>query len=181
MHRSRLRLALATFAIAALLAGCGSSSSGVSASSYVKSICNAVTPFEKDVTTRSSALNLTTLTNASAGKKALQGFLSAVATDTDQVITRLKAAGSPNVSNGDKIAKGVVNAFTQLKSAMSRAVTQANSLPTNTPQAFKTAAQNLGTTVRSSMTSIGSGLSSLKSTDLEKAAAKEPACKSLGT
>jgi hypothetical protein len=184
----RLRIAFGVFTVftataAALVAGCGSSSSSssVSAATYVKSICSAVTPFEKDVQTRSSALNLTTLANATQGKKALQQFLSAVASDTDQVISRLKAAGTPNVSNGDKISKGVVNAFTQLKAAMSRAVSQANALPTNSPQAFKTAAQNLGNTVRSSMTSIGAGLSSLKSADLEKAASKEPACKALGS
>lgn len=170
-------------AISAVLAGCGGSSgssgSGVSASAYVKSICSSIVPFEKDVQSRSSALNLSTITNASQGKTALVAFLGAVATDTDHAVTQLKAAGTPNVANGKTIATGIVNAFAQLKSALGTATTQANSLPTSSPAAFKAAANTLGTAVRTSMTGIGAGLSGLKSQALEKAAAKEPTCTTL--
>ena len=61
MHRRPLYTALAVLAIAALVSACGgssggssgSSSSGVSAADYVKAICTAVGPFEKDVAARS--------------------------------------------------------------------------------------------------------------------------------
>jgi len=146
----------------------------------VKSICQAVGPFEKDVQSRSSALNLGNITSPASGKQALQGFLSAVASDTDQAVSKLKSAGSPNVSNGKQIATAIVTAFTQLRAALRQAVSSSNSLPTSSASAFKTAAIALGNTVRTSMSSIGSSLTGLKSPALEAAAKKEPACQNLG-
>jgi hypothetical protein len=187
----------AVLAVAIALAGCGSSSkssssgssggsgttttSKVTAASYVKSICSAISPFEKDVQARSSALNLSSIKSAAQGKTALKGFLTAVASDTDKAVTQLKAAGTPEVQNGTEISQGIVTAFTQLQSALSTAATQAGSLPTDSAQSFKTAAQSLGTNVQGSMSKIGSSLGNLKSADLEKAAASDPTCKSLAS
>jgi hypothetical protein len=146
----------------------------------VKSICQAVGPFEKDVQTRSAALNLGTIKSAADGKTALQGFLNAVAADTDTAVSKLKAAGAPDVTNGKQISAAIVSAFSQLKTALGSAATQAGSLPTSSAAAFKTAANTLGTNVRTSMGGIGSSLSGLKSSALESAAKKEPACQHLG-
>jgi Flp pilus assembly pilin Flp len=181
MDRLRREMLLFAAATAIMLAGCGSSSSGVSPAAYVKSICSAIGPFEKDVQSRSSALNLSTLKNASQGKTALHDFLTAVASDTDHAVSQLKTAGTPKVKNGKAISNGIVSAFQQLKTALSNAASQAAALPTSSPEAFKRAAQTLGTNVRSSMSSIGSSLGSLKSPDLEKAAAKDPTCRNLGS
>ena len=166
-----------------VLAACGSSgsgSNGVSASAYVKSICQAVGPFEKDVATRSQALNLSGVKTAADGKKALADFLQGVAASTDTAVTKLKAAGNPNIKNGKQIEAAIVAAFTQLKGALSQEATSAGSLPTTSPDAFRKAAEALGATVQSSMTSIGGSLNNLKSADLEAAAKKEPACQSVG-
>ena len=175
----KVAAAFGMLAISATLVACGGSS-GTSPAAYVKSICQAVGPFEKDVQSRSSALDLSKITGAADGKKALQGFLSAIASDTDAAVSKLKAAGSPNVSNGKKISAAIVGAFTQLKSALSQAATQAGSLPITSPTAFKTAAQALGTSVQSSMSTIGSSLGGLKSAELEKAAKSESSCQNLG-
>jgi hypothetical protein len=178
----RRLLAVVVLAMTAVLAGCGSSgSSDVSPAAYVKSICSAIGPFEKQVQTRSSELNLASITSAAQGKTALHDFLAAVAGDTDHAVTQLKAAGTPNVSNGKAISTGIVAAFTQVKAALTQAANKASTLPTNSPEAFKTAAAALGTSVQSSMGRIGSSLGNLKSSTLETAAAKEPACKSIGT
>jgi basic membrane lipoprotein Med (substrate-binding protein (PBP1-ABC) superfamily) len=182
MLRRRTVAILAVLAItAAALSGCGgSSSSGVTPAAYVKAICSAVGPFEKDVQARSSALNLSSIKSAQQGKTALQGFLKAIASDTDAAVSKLKAAGAPNVSNGPKIQSAIVSAFTQLDTAMQKAASSADSLPTASPEAFKTAATTLGNTVKTSMSGIGSSLNGLKSTALEKAAASDPTCKSIG-
>jgi hypothetical protein len=173
---------LVALAVSVALAGCGSSgSSKVAPAAYVKSVCSAIGPFEKQVQNRSSALNLSTIKNATEGKKALHDFLAAVASDTDHAVSQLKAAGTPDVSNGQAIATGIVAAFTQVKGALSDAAGRASTLPTTTPQAFKTAASALGQNVQASMTKIGTSLGSLKSPTLQAAAAKEPACKSVGS
>jgi hypothetical protein len=169
--------------VAAGLAACGSSgsgSSGVSATAYATAICKAVVPFEKDVATRSSALDLTTIKSASDGKTALQGFLAAIAADTTTAVGQLKAAGTPNVTNGDKIAAAIVSAFSQLGTALTSAAKQAQTLPTNSPAAFRTAASSLGANVRNSMGSIGKSLGGLRSPALEAAAKKVAACQTLG-
>ena len=176
----RVTATVAAFALIAALAGCGSSSSssGVTAAAYVKAICSAVGPFEKDVQTRSQALSQSTLTQPAEGKKALQSFLAAIVADSDKALSQLKAAGTPQVANGAKIEAALTQAFSRLKTALSAAASKADALPTNSPTAFKTGAQALGTSVQSSMTAIGTGLN-LKSPELEKAAKAEPVCTTL--
>lgn len=175
--------ALALVAISLTVAACGSSSSsssGPTPAAYVKSICQAIGPLEKTVQSRSSQLNLAGIKSPADGKTALQSFLTAVAADTDKAVSKLKAAGVPNVSNGKQVSAAIVGAFTQLKSALDKAAAQAGSLPTGSATAFKTAAQALGTSVQSSMSGIGGSLSNLKSPDLESAIKKEPACQPIG-
>ena len=179
----RRRCVILPALLALVIAGCGSSSSSssVSPAAYVKSICSAIAPFEKDIRTRSSALNLSTIKNPQQGRTALHGFLAAVSTDADHAVSQLKAAGVPKVSNGKAISDGIVNAFATLKGALSQAADRANTLPTNSAKSFKTAAEALGNSVRGSMSGISSSLGTLKSQDLETAAAKEPACKALAS
>lgn len=171
----------AAVAVSLALTACGgsSSSSSVTPAAYVKSICQAVGPFEKDVQARSSALDLSAIKSADQGKKALQDFLNAVVVDTNTAVDKLKSAGSPSVNNGKQISAAIVNAFTQLKTALGQAAASANNLPTGSPKAFRTAANALGTNVRSSMTNIGAGLNGLRSPALENAAKKEAACQAL--
>jgi hypothetical protein len=153
---------------------------GSTPTDYAQTICDAVGPFEKDVAARSRALDLTTIKSASDGKTALQGFLAAIAADTTKAVVQLKAAGTPNVTNGDKIAAAIVSAFSQLGKTLAAAATQAQTLPTNSPADFRTAASSLGTNVRNSMGSIGQSLGALKSPELEAAAKAVPACQALG-
>jgi hypothetical protein len=176
------RALVGAFALSLSLVACGgSSSSGVSAGDYVKSVCQAVGPFEKDVQTRSQALSkLGSGASAAQGKKALQDFLAAVVADTQAAINKLKAAGTPNVKNGKAIEAAIVSAFGALKVALSQANTSASALPTSSPEAFRTAATTLGATITTSMSGIGSSLNNFKSAELEAAAKKEPACKVIG-
>jgi hypothetical protein len=142
-------------------------------------VCQAVGPFEKDVTKRSGALNPSAIRSPTDGKTALQAFLNAVASDTDTALSQLKSAGTPSVTNGKRIESAIVQAFTQLDAAMKTAATSANALPTTSAPAFQTAATALGNTVKASMSGIGSSLNGLKSPELQKAASKVPACSAI--
>lgn len=182
LSRKPCRVSLLSPLLVLAVAGCGSGKpKGVTAAAYTRSICTAVTPFENDVVRRSAALDVSPVSNPVQGKKALQSFLTAVSGDTDRALGELKAAGSPNVPNGKQISAAIVRAFTQLQGAMGRAVTQANALPTNSPKSFQAASQSLGANVRVSMNNIGTNLqsSTVKSPELEKAAARQPACMAL--
>lgn len=166
------------------MTGCGgssSSSTGTSAKSYVTAVCSTIGPFQKDIQARSSALDVSTLTSPTAGKQALEGFMSAVIADTDKAVNGLVSAGAPAVQNGKPIAAAIVNAFRQLKVALQQAQAQTAALPTTSAAAFKAAAQTLGTSIRTSVGAIGGSLNGLKSPELEKVAKSAPECKALGS
>ncbi|HUB04468.1 MAG TPA: hypothetical protein VMA76_05340 [Solirubrobacteraceae bacterium] len=178
MRFGSLRTSLAALLTVTMCAACGSSgSSKISAGTYVASVCSAISPLEKDVVTRSSALNSATAPNATQAKKALQGFLTAVESDSDHALTKIQAAGTPDISNGKAVAGTIVHAFTQLRDAMRVALTKSDSLPTDSPSSFRTAAQALGASVRSSLNNIDS--SGFSNPAIEKAAGAQAACKSL--
>lgn len=187
VHPASLRAVLALLIVVTVCAGCGSSGSSktssgsakVSAKTYVKSVCSAISPLERDVVTRSSALNNTAAADATHAKKTLQSFLGAVEQDSENALSRIRSAGTPDISNGEAVATTIVKAFTELRDAMRVAATKSNSLPTNSAAAFKTAAQSLGASVKGSLNNIDA--SGLSNPDLEKAAAGEPACKSLNS
>src|SRR5207302_10132790 len=103
---------------------------------------------------RSNALNSAKLTSAAQGKKAVQDFLTAVSSDTDQTLSKLQAAGTPDVANGKAISTTIVAAFKQLKNAIGTALTQAKALSTTSPQAFQKGATALGSTVQGSLGGI---------------------------
>jgi hypothetical protein len=177
----RRTLLLASMVITLAVSACGgSSSSGVSAAAYVKSVCTAVRSWANDIAARSNALNVTSIKSAAEGKTAIQGFFEAAVADTTTVVSKLKSAGTPNVNNGKQISTALVNSFAQIETALSSGKTQAAALPTNNPQAFKTAGQTLANSVRSSLANIGSSLNGLKSPELQAAASKEPACSTVG-
>jgi len=179
VHPASLRCVLALLIVVSLCAGCGSggSSSKVSAASYVSSVCSAIAPLEHDVVTRSSALKNTTAKNATEAKKNLQGFLIAVEQDADHALSRIKSAGTPDISGGKAVSTTIVRTFTQLRDAMQTAVTKATTLPTNSPTAFQSSAQALLTSVGGALNQIDSR--GLNNPDVEKEAAKQAACKSL--
>jgi hypothetical protein len=181
--RLRTVAALTALAIAAAaLAGCGgSSSSSVSPGTYVKAVCGALGPFEKDVQARSASLqNLAQTKTAAQRKSILQGFFAAVVGDSDKAVSQLKAAGSPNVKNGSKIESAIVLVFTRFGTAAKQASDKANTLPTTSLPAFQTAANALNSSFTTSMAGIGSGVSGLKSPELDAAEKNEPSCKSIG-
>jgi hypothetical protein len=177
--------ALAAVVSAGLVAGCGGSSnakttsSGVSATAYVTALCQAVAPFEKDVASRSSALSNTSALTASAGRTELVSYLDALAKDSARAVTKLKAAGTPQVTDGATFAKELLSTFTRLDTAMDRARTLAGQLSTSSPAAFKTGATQISTAVEASLGSLGSGLSTKNSKALNQAAAKVSACHTL--
>jgi hypothetical protein len=184
VHPASLRIAITVLIVVFLIAGCGGSSGSstsarVSPAKYVGAVCSAISPLERDVVTRSSALNNTTATNAVQAKKTLQGFLTAVERDSEHALTQIKSAGTPDISNGHSVSGTIVRAFTELRDAMKAASGKATSLPTDSASSFKTAAQALGTSVKGSLNNIDA--SGLSNPELEKAAAKEPACKRLNS
>jgi hypothetical protein len=178
VHPASLRCAIALLIVVSLVAGCGGSSgsSKVSASNYVKSVCSAILPLERDVVARSQAVNKPSA-SATRAKRTLQGFLAAIEQDSNRALSKIQSAGTPDISNGTTVANSIVQAFTRLRDAIHTAAGKASALPTDSPSKYSTAAQALNTSVRGSLSNIDP--SGFSNPDVEKAAAKQAACKSL--
>jgi outer membrane murein-binding lipoprotein Lpp len=174
-----LRAAIGLLVVLAACAGCGSSSSSkVSTATYVKTVCSAIAPLERDIVNRTHALN-NTKQDAVQAKTALEGFLAAVAQDSDRAVANIRSAGTPDIDKGNAVAGDIVKAFSQLRDAMHAAEGKAKSLPTGSPTAYKTAAQALNNSLTQSLNNIDAG--GLSNPAIEQAAAKQPVCKSLSS
>ena len=170
--------------VAALLAGCGGGgSSKVSSSAYIKSVCTAIGGFLHSVKARQSQLNPATLTHATPvqGKQLIVGVVSGFASDVAKLVSQIKAAGVPDVNNGQQISTAIQTALTRVQSSVATFQTQVNQLPTSSPTAFSAGAKSVATALQQSLSGITSSLSGLSSPQLQQAASKEPACQTLSS
>jgi hypothetical protein len=117
--------------------------------------------------------------SAESGKEALATFFDAAIEATDKLVASIEDVGVPDVDGGDGVQQQLVTKFQEARDALQSAREQVDSLPTDDPQAFKTAAEALGTTIQAQLSAIGDALSSLSQAELDEAAQTEPACTSL--
>jgi hypothetical protein len=178
--RTNAKLVAVLVAGALAVAGCGgSSSSGVSAAAYVKSVCTAATTWRNAIqsagTKLSSGVNTKSLTKA---KAEYISFVNSLVTATGQAASQLRSAGSPAVSNGKQISGSLVRIFDQAKATLAQAASQAASLPTSSPRSFETSAGKVVTSIRASLAGMSS-VTPEKNAELHAAAAKDKTCQSL--
>lgn len=166
-----------------VISGCGGSVSGVAPAAYVRSVCGTLAEWKSDVQTATLRLRASARTTKSLaeGKQQYVQFVALLRAATARAAGELSAAGAPAVKQGQQRATMLVEAFERTTTLLGQAVTESASLPTTSTEAFKQSANALVQTVRSSTSGIEPGLEGLKDADLEKAAANEPACKSLAT
>ncbi|MDE3069759.1 MAG: hypothetical protein KGJ43_03430, partial [Acidobacteriota bacterium] len=99
-------------------------------------------------------------------------------TGSERVLQRLRAAGVPDVQSGQRIATALVATFQRAAAELGALRPQVAALPTGS-EAFRAAATRLATSLNGSLTGIDSGLQGLRSPQLEQAAARSAACRSL--
>jgi hypothetical protein len=178
------RLAAAAVVIAALAAaGCGSSSksSGVSAASYVNSVCTAATTWRNAIQTAGARLQAqASAKSLPKTKAAYVTFVSALVDATGTAQSQLTGAGSPSVANGNKISSTLVGIFSTAKGSLTHADSDAQAIPTTDAKSFQAAAAKVQSDVRSSLAAM-SNVTPEKNPALHAAAAKDPACKSLAS
>jgi uncharacterized protein YegL len=171
-----------------LLTCCGGGGGGelggggkASAQEWIRSACTSIGAWVSDIQKQVNAVQSKAPSSAEEGKKAIKDFFEAVIADTGKLIDDLKAAGTPDVDHGDQIENAIVTALGKAKSALEQARSKVENLPTDNPQAFLKAIQTMSAAVQQAFQQAGSEFSNMRSPELEKAAAKEPACKSIGS
>ena len=177
------RVAITVLASVTLAVGCGSGSGRVSPQDYVKGVCNSAKSFVGSILSTATSLQkaLTPGSTPSEGKTAIEGVISILISATDKLKADLGNLGTPDVGNGAQVKAALDSAFSEIGSRLQKEKADAANLPTSSPQAFLTAAQQLSGELRSTFTNpLSSSLSHLKAPELKAAAQKEPACRSGG-
>ena len=176
----KIASALALCASVAVLAACGGSS-GVSAASYVKSVCNAAVTWRNAIVHAGQKLqSALTSTSLPQTKSDYVDFVGVVKTATGRAADQLSSAGTPSVSNGKSIASTLVRTFTQAKDSLSRAESEARAIPTTNKSAFNAGAGKVQTDVRNALAQMSS-VTPANNAQLRSAAAKDPTCKRLAS
>ena len=163
--------------VALLAAGCGGSSDKKANEAYANSVCSAVATWEQQVKT------IATTFSGPISKASLDAKIAQVKTETQKLVTQIKAVPPPNTSDGkaakqqlDQLSTDVNTTITKAQSAVSQipanasAVEVASALIPLAPQVQSLAA-SAQTTVKSLQTAKGSLASAFKSTS---------SCKNLG-
>jgi hypothetical protein len=177
---------LLVLALSGVAAGATQSSSP---KKWVSTFCGSVLTWEHTVKSNSAQLEKAVnglkkggTANLPAAKSKLVGFLGGLVKSTNTMIGKIRAGGAPDVKNGSKIQKGVLDAFAQVAKAFDDGKKAAQALPTKNAKAFQKAAIALAETIQSSTNRIGaafSALSKYSSKPLDDAAKKDTACAKL--
>lgn len=183
LRRLYVTLGVAAVTLALAAAGCGSSSSTkVSAASYVDSVCTTASGWYRSIQTAGSRLESTVHKSKSVSdaKTAYAAFIDDLLRATERAEQQLKAAGAPSVSGGTRVSNDVISAFDGAKRGLSSAADQIRKAPTTSPKAFETAASRVQATVQRSLQSMSS-LAPQKNAELHAAALKDRSCQRLRT
>lgn len=180
--RSRQFCALAVVVAALLaLAGCGSSSSSkVSAGSYVKSVCSTATSWYRTIQAAGKQLQASVHNSKSLSKdkSAYITFVDSLLHATQRAQQQLKSAGTPAVNGGKKISNELTNAFNGAQRGLQKATAQVRKAPTSSRTAFEAAAAGVQSTVQRALQGL-SALAPQKNPQLHAAALKDPSCQRL--
>lgn len=174
--RARPLLAVAVAAIG--LAACGSST--VKPGAYVKSVCLALGNWRNTIQSAGVALESSGAASASrpVAKLDYQRFVGSLVTATRRASRALRAAGTPSVSGGRRIATRLTRGFDAAARGLERASAQARSIQTDTATHFQLGASAVNAQIRTALEHIAT-VSPGQSPSLRKAAAEQPACRSL--
>jgi len=183
-----LAFALATAALA-VASGCGgggdSSGSAASPETWAADICGAASTWMNDIGAQSESLDDTMSGAASIEdvRDRLVAFVDDAIERTDQMLSEIDDAGSPDVDNGEQLADDFLEVLAGFKTALEEVRTTAAGL-SDDPAQFAEGAQQIATAMAAAGSEIQTGLNELQqsagSDDLDAAFDDEPACQELG-
>jgi hypothetical protein len=156
----------------------------VSAADYVASVCTAVGDFQSTLMNEQATAQQAITTSGNdigAVKDQLTKFVSQVAGATQQLATKVKAAGTPEVPNGDQLASELNDGLDKITTTLQAAQKKADALPTSSEQAFTSAAQSFDAEIQQQTGQLQSEFASAtgSSSELKQAADQNADCKSL--
>ncbi len=172
-----------------MLAGCGGSSSkkpeggSVSAATYVGQVCTSLASWYNGIQKRASQIEgeIGPHTTPSQGKTILEGFVSTSVAETEGVVNALRSAGTPDVANGQKVASGLVSAFERAQGTFEGLQSRVGHLSSLSNHAvLEEESKRIRNSVQTAPLTLATGVASVSSPELDKAAAESQTCKGVG-
>jgi hypothetical protein len=188
-------IAVGTFALAGCGGGSGTDTTGasgvsgasgaagsaqVSASDFMASVCPAFVGLQSTVAKQEAAFQqaISGEKDPVAGKKQVVTLTSGLSNSIQQSASTIKAAGTPDVPNGDQIKSQLDTYLDQYMALFQQAETQVHALPTSSIQALNSAAGRLIASLQQKRAQLQVP-NLLDSSELKQAAEQTPACQPL--
>jgi hypothetical protein len=162
-----------------------SAAAEVSPAKWSQSVCQALVSYKRDGTTleNNAGKSFKNLKSFSAIRAKYAAFFQALAKRTDQAVTAIGKAGTPNVANGAAVASGFQAGFAQIRDTFAQLETQARQLPTTSVADFQAAVTSIQNALQQADTQSSATFQSLNQLvppDLDAIFVAQPACKKLG-
>ena len=197
-HRCRRILGATALTIAMLAAACGGGDSDSSTPTttttaaddqdaaalpgWATGVCVSIGRWNEAMARLSDSITApTTATDAAATRDALAAALDTALTATDTLLTDLREAGDAPTEGGAEAAEQLRTAFTDPRSALETAKSDAAALPVDSIEAFTAARDALATKTLQAFTAAGATLDDAADRPaLDEALAATPACSGVG-
>jgi hypothetical protein len=158
----------------------GGGTNGVSASAYAADVCTALSAWTTSIKDAQKVTNANASGTAAGGKKLLDEYFATLGTASGQLTQAIKAAGTPDVKQGDQAARALQKLGTDMKTEAEDARALVAKLPTSSVQAFTTGATKLQSDVTKALGEVVTGLEAavkdVSTDELDKAFNNEAKC-----
>jgi hypothetical protein len=188
MWTGRVGFAAIGLAVVVPLTGCGGGSSSSSgsggktpATTYVHTLCSAISGFEQIEQNGESTLSkLSSAKNPNLPelKAQVTHFFSQEAKASMAAQAQIERAGVPDVSQGETVRTGLIDAFQKFSVALNSAVKQSKTIGTGSEKEFAAAVQKLESQLQTGASGVTSSISGLPAS-LKAAGSEDSACASI--
>lgn len=99
--------------------------------------------------------------NLPQGKAGILALLEDVGAQTSDLVTELESNGYPDVTGGEDLVAELIDRFNAFEAAIKTAHTQAETIPTNSPEEFQTQIESVMGAFQDEVTVVGDSFSEL--------------------
>lgn len=195
MKRLRTNLGLVALLVFALLLGaCGGSdeksdsanegtdttqTTSTTADQFAGAVCGALGSWLTNIQEKAASLSPDT-SDLAATQDTVVEFLDGMVQSTDEMISKIEAAGVPSSERGQEAVDAILESMGNVKALFEESRDKVAALSVDDPQAFGKALQGIGTDLQSAADGATSSLDGITDTEINEAFATNEACTSLG-
>ena len=163
--------------LAVLVSACGGDDA-VAVDDYANDLCTALTGWTESLRDRQVELQEGAEPGASpeADRDALQRFVDGAVAASETLVDEVEAAGEPDIDDGGEVAELFRSAAEDTRSELQEAQDEVAQIPTDPPEAYRTAVDEFSTDVRNTIEGIDEHFQDADAPELDMALDEASAC-----